>query len=81
MVNRTKKGRFLKPTQVARYNQQLKNLHKSSEECDQLVNLDTFVPLFDTQSTPAAGSTLDDHSYIQSTGRLMKLMKHFLVES
>lgn len=49
MVNRTKKGRFLKPTQVARYNQQLKNLHKSSEECDQLVNLDTFVPLFDTQ--------------------------------
>lgn len=77
MVNRTKKGRFLKPTQVARYNQQLKNLHKSSEECDQLVNLDTFVPLFDTQSTPAAGSTLDDHSYIQSTGSFDEINEAF----
>lgn len=69
MVNRTKKGRCLKSTQAARSNQQLKNLHKSSEECEQSVNPDTFVPLFDTPSTPAAGSnSLVDHSYTQPTG-------------
>lgn len=41
MVNRRKKGRFLKLIQVARYNQILKNLHTSNEEFEQPVNLDT----------------------------------------
>lgn len=82
MVNRTKRGRFLKSTQVARYNQQLKKLHKSSEECEQSENLDTFVPLFDTPSTPAAGSnSLNDHSYTQPTGSFGEIKESFLVEN
>lgn len=82
MVNRTKHGHFFKKSiQVARYNQQLTNLHKSSEECEQPVNLDTFVPLYDTQSTPAESSTLNDHSYIQSTGSFDYINESFLVEN
>lgn len=63
---------------MARYNQQLKNLHKSSEECEQSENLDTFVPLFDTPSTTAAGSnSLDDHSYTQPTGSFDEINESF----
>lgn len=75
------KGKDFKSTQVTCCNQQLKNVHKLNEECDQLVNLDTFMPLFDTLSTPAAGSTLDDHWYIQSTGSSDEINETFLVEN
>lgn len=42
-------------------------LYTNQVKNEQLVNLYFFVPLSDTQSTPATGSSLDDHLYLQST--------------